>query len=570
MTTTITTRVGKGGRLSFTEMDANFTNLKATADAAAVQATTYLKSEVDSALATKQATLGFTPVNANTVGAASGLATLDSAGKLTTAQIPASVVGAMQYQGTWDPSINTPALVSGAGIKGQFYKVSAVANTVTTVKANTTVNNGFGTNVTSVQLLFTPVSVAVGDILTINGQTATITAINSPQQGYQTFTPALSFGNQAVAILAKQSTLDGITQFNVGDIVAFNGTIWDKIDGISSEVVSVAGRTGVVVLTTTDVAENSNLYFTTARASAAAPVQTVFGRTGSVVLTTGDISTALGFTPATLATASTTVLGGVKVGANLAIDANGVLSAIQTATTFASQLFVATAAQTVFTIAGGYTVGLIDVFSNGYKLTANDYTATNGTSIVLTAGTAANDEVEVKVYSALNVTSNLVAVANGGTGATTAIAALANLGALPTAGGTVTGALNIQTIFEKISSVAAAPTAVTNIDVLTAGIWNYTVAATANFALNIRGNSTATLNTTLAIGQSVTCAVLVLNGATAYYPTSYTIDGVAVTPKWNGTAPTAGDASAIDSYSLTILKSAASTYTVLASVTKFA
>lgn len=64
MTTTITTRAGKGGRLSFTEMDANFTNLKATADSAAVQSTTYLKSEVDSALATKQATLGFTPYNA--------------------------------------------------------------------------------------------------------------------------------------------------------------------------------------------------------------------------------------------------------------------------------------------------------------------------------------------------------------------------------------------------------------------------------------------------------------------------------------------------------------------------
>ena len=50
MTTTIVTRATKGGRLSFTDMDNNLLNLKATADAAAVQATTYTKTEVDAAI----------------------------------------------------------------------------------------------------------------------------------------------------------------------------------------------------------------------------------------------------------------------------------------------------------------------------------------------------------------------------------------------------------------------------------------------------------------------------------------------------------------------------------------
>jgi hypothetical protein len=55
MTTSITTRVTKGTRLSFTEMDDNFTNLRSTADSAAPQATTYTKTEVDTALSVKQA-----------------------------------------------------------------------------------------------------------------------------------------------------------------------------------------------------------------------------------------------------------------------------------------------------------------------------------------------------------------------------------------------------------------------------------------------------------------------------------------------------------------------------------
>ena len=51
MSTTIVTRATKGGRLSFTDMDNNLLNLKATADAAAAQSTTYTKTEVNAAIA---------------------------------------------------------------------------------------------------------------------------------------------------------------------------------------------------------------------------------------------------------------------------------------------------------------------------------------------------------------------------------------------------------------------------------------------------------------------------------------------------------------------------------------
>lgn len=57
-------------------------------------------------------------------GANNGIATLDSFGKLLSSQIPASLIGAMVYQGTWDASTNTPTLVSSTGNKGYYYIVS--------------------------------------------------------------------------------------------------------------------------------------------------------------------------------------------------------------------------------------------------------------------------------------------------------------------------------------------------------------------------------------------------------------------------------------------------------------
>lgn len=104
------------------------------------------------------------------LGKANGIATLDGSGKLTSAQIPASLIGAVVYQGTWNASTNTPVITGGVGTKGNYYKVS----------------------------------------------------------------------------VAGTKTIDGISQWNVGDTIIFDGTAWDKIDGIANEVVSVAGLYGAI------------------------------------------------------------------------------------------------------------------------------------------------------------------------------------------------------------------------------------------------------------------------------------------------------------------------------------
>lgn len=58
--------------------------------------------------------------------------------------------------------------------------------------------------------------------------------------------------------------------------------------------------------------------------------------------------------------------------------------------------FTATEGQTTFTIPGGYMVGTVDVFLNGSYLNVGEYTATNGTTIVLASGVPAGTEIEVK------------------------------------------------------------------------------------------------------------------------------------------------------------------------------
>ena len=106
--------------------------------------------------------------------------------------IPASIIGGLNYQGSWNASTNSPTLTSSTGTKGYYYVVSVAGTT----------------------------------------------------------------------------NLDGITDWQVGDWAIFNGTVWQKVDNTDA-VTSVNGQVGTVVLTTTDIAEGTNLYYTDARARGA-------------------------------------------------------------------------------------------------------------------------------------------------------------------------------------------------------------------------------------------------------------------------------------------------------------
>jgi hypothetical protein len=123
-------------------------------------------------------------------------------------------------------------------------------------------------------------------------------------------------------------------------------------------------------------------------------------------------------------------------------------------------------------------------------------------------------------------------------------------------------------IVEKGVSNATAATGTVTLAANTTPVTYYTANASGNWVVNITLASMLSTN-----GWSCSVAFLVTQGTTAYYNTSVQVDGTTsgVTTKWQGgSAPTAGSPSGVDVYTYTVIRTAASTYTVLASVVPFA
>lgn len=129
----------------------------------------------------------------------------------------------------------------------------------------------------------------------------------------------------------------------------------------------------------------------------------------------------------------------------------------------------------------------------------------------------------------------------------------------------------IKAVREPVNVVAAGAASTISVSIDTAAIWYYTSSATADFTLNFRHSSGASLDSVMSVGEAISVVFLATTGATPYRATGYQIDTVAVTPKWiYGAAPSAGNANSIDSYEFTIVKTAAATFTIFASMAKYA
>lgn len=120
--------------------------------------------------------------------------------------------------------------------------------------------------------------------------------------------------------------------------------------------------------------------------------------------------------------------------------------------------------------------------------------------------------------------------------------------------------------FEFANVTATAVTANITIDLNDSGVVFFTANATANATVNLRGVGP------LVAGNAASYALFMTNGATAYRVTTVQIEGTStgVTTRWSGgTAPASGNASNVDVYAFTVVKTAASTYSVFASQTQF-
>lgn len=129
--------------------------------------------------------------------------------------------------------------------------------------------------------------------------------------------------------------------------------------------------------------------------------------------------------------------------------------------------------------------------------------------------------------------------------------------------------IKIQRLLEKVNIIAAAPASTEAFDVLTSSINYYTTNSANDWTFNIRGDASNTLNSLMATGECLTVTALVSNGATPHVLSALQIDGSGVTPTWLGAAaPSAGTANKRDTYTFSIIKTAANTYAVQATFSK--
>lgn len=180
------------------------------------------------------------------------------------------------------------------------------------------------------------------------------------------------------------------------------------------------------------------------------------------------------------------------------------------------------------------------------------------------------DVVDVTTHLSSLTLGTALPVASGGTGANTAATARSSLSAAKS--GTNTDITSLQPLayaIETATIVGSGLTGTINVDAITQSVLYYTSAASANWTINIRGNGATTLDSLLSTGQAITVAIFATIGATGYYNTVFQVDGVTITPKWQGTVPSVGNTSSIDAYTYTVLKTGAATFTVFASQTKF-
>ena len=269
---------------------------------------------------------------------------------------------------------------------------------------------------------------------------------------------------------------------------------------------------------------------------------------------------------ATYATSAGTVAGANVTGA----VANAIYSVSAGNITYNAQPNI-TSVGTLTTLAVTGNISGANVTGNlfGNASTVYSLNASNITSgIVGTSYLTGNYNINISGTSSTITTAAQPNITSVGT-----LTTLAVTGAIQGGGNTTfsSGTQQIRDVVEQVNVIASAPTSTVNINLIGDAITYYTSNSSSNWTFNFQGNASVTANSYLNSGQSSTTTVLVTQGLSAYYPTGFSVDSVSVTPKWLGGAPpTSGDASSIDAYTFTIVKTASATYTMFASVSKYA
>jgi len=225
-------------------------------------------------------------------------------------------------------SINQYGVLSNAGVTmfdGRTGPITLTSGDVTTALGYTPANafdlgipNGIATLDSSGHIPLTQIADNVLGALNYHGTWNANT--NTPTLAASTGTK----GTYYKVNFAGTTNLDGIAVWNVGDLALFNGTNWDKIDGLVSEVTSVAGRTGDVVINYSDLhgqITQSSVFSATVTAT---NVSLGVVKIGAGILTSSDGT--ISIDTRSVSTATTSTLGLIKIGVGLSISGDGTVS----------------------------------------------------------------------------------------------------------------------------------------------------------------------------------------------------------------------------------------------------
>ena len=516
-------------------------------------------------------------------------ATVPSFLSVTGSPITTSGTLALSYSGTALPVLNGGTGSTTATGTGSV--VLATSPTLVTpalgTPASGVVTNLTGTASININGTVGATTRNTGDFTTISGNTVTST---TPVLSFNGTNTIASFGtttassyNQLI-IQNKSGTANASTNYVLSNDIGTDSTYYGEF-GMNSSVFSAStpadffsinngvyfsGHDGDI---TVGSGNGYKHYFAWGTAGQSAHVINATGALG--------LSTNLGTTPALSGTTGYGTSGQVLTSAGSA--------AAPTWTTPATGTVTSVTGTAPVVSSGGATPAISMAAAttsvNGY-LTSTDWTTFNNKgSGTVTAVSVASSNGFTGTSSggatpALTLTTSVTGVLKGNGTALSAATAGTDYVAPGTAttftatqtfnGTSSTFASVLLNAAETTTVSATAATGTINYYVNSQSVLYYTTNASANWTLNVAFSSGTSLNTAMATGQTVTIAFMVTQGSTAYYASAFTIDGTSVTPKWQGgTAPTSGNASGVDIYTYTIVKTGSATYSVFASQTQF-
>ena len=375
-----------------------------------------------------------------------------------------------------------------------------------------------------------------------------------------------------VKLLASNAATTNVTTFSAGTTGFTPSSATSGAVTLAGTLATTNGGTGLTAFTS-----GGAMYATSTSVLTTGTLPVTAGGTGLTTLTAGYIPYGNGtsaFSSSANLYFSGTNLGIGTTSPNVKLDVNGIngwsgsttgivssITGVNSATGSGGNLRVLTSTSAADDVGGSVTLG-------GYFSTTTNSVdfaeisgrkqsgqTTGGYMVLATRTDLGNITERMRITSA-----GLVCI-NGTSG--TALATIASSTTYP--------ALKVPNIVETANTVAGAPASTQTFYLASGAVQYYTSNAANNWTVNFAMSSGTSLNTAMAVGDSMSCTMLTTQGSTAYYNSAVQIDGTSVTPKWQGgTAPTSGNASSIDSYTYVIYKTASATYTVLASQTKFA